>query len=229
MKWDERGAYILLLMESWLTGGRLPNDKSLIRRLLVIDDDDDCNRIEKTVLPMFQMSECGNFLQNNTLIETLNEVRKLRLANSIGGKKGMENRWKNKTVISQLLVSNNNQNQNQNQINKKETKEKKKFGECVFLKEEELERLEVKYGKEITQKAIRFLDDYLANNPKKRKQYSDHNRCIHNWVITAVKEKMAREKKADDIIGVQKSSSSMVSKFIPPPKDKPEEEGNLPI
>ena len=39
MKWDEKGVYALLLMEAWLTGGKLQNDKEGIRRLLNVSED----------------------------------------------------------------------------------------------------------------------------------------------------------------------------------------------
>jgi uncharacterized protein YdaU (DUF1376 family) len=65
MKWDERGAYMVLLAEAWMDGARLPNDRESIRALLGIDDDTVWKRIERFVLDRcFEPSEDGVWLVN---------------------------------------------------------------------------------------------------------------------------------------------------------------------
>jgi hypothetical protein len=80
---------------------------------------------------------------------------------------------------------------------KLETQEKTKFHDFVFLRDSEFQSLCELRGRVETEEAILFLDQYLSNNEKKRKQYKDHNKVLQAWVFTAVKEKKLKEFKAD--------------------------------
>ncbi|NOY81933.1 MAG: YdaU family protein [Kiritimatiellaeota bacterium] len=76
MRWDERGAYLILLTEAWLEGARLPKDYEEIRRLLGIDDDAAWRRIKRFVLDrMFESSEDGLWLYNRTQVQVYEDVR----------------------------------------------------------------------------------------------------------------------------------------------------------
>lgn len=70
---------------------------------------------------------------------------------------------------------------------KKEQAAKKSYGELgnVKLTIEEYERLVKDYGEELTQKAIEYLDGYIAD---KNYKSSDNNRALRRWVFDAVKE-----------------------------------------
>lgn len=83
MKWDERGAYMVLLAEAWMDGARLPNDRESIRALLGIDDDTVWKRIERFVLDRcFEPSEDGVWLVNPPQVaiyaETLETIERNR-------------------------------------------------------------------------------------------------------------------------------------------------------
>lgn len=94
MRWDEKGAYMLLLAEAWLDGARLENNPDGIRELLGVSDDSDWSRIKKFVLDrMFVPSEDGNWLVNSTQAEIFQETITKHKALSEGGKRGNEKRW----------------------------------------------------------------------------------------------------------------------------------------
>ena len=100
--------------------------------------------------------------------------------------------------------------------NKSNNKNKTLHGEFVLLTEDEKKRLDKKYGKDITDGAIEFLNHHLADNPKYLKEHTSHNSCIHKWVITAYKEKLARDKKSDLVLGNNKPSGPIYHRNIIP-------------
>ena len=55
--------------------------------------------------------------------------------------------------------------------------------------DEELSRLNEKYGTQLTNDAIEYLDLYIKDKGDK---YKDHNATIRRWVIDAVLEKQNR-------------------------------------
>jgi len=67
--------------------------------------------------------------------------------------------------------------------------DKNKHLDYVFLKTEEHEKLIKDYGKDVIEKCIEELDNYIGAMPKKRNKYTDHNRVIRGWVIERVLEK----------------------------------------
>ena len=71
----------------------------------------------------------------------------------------------------------------------KDKEEKITFGEYkhVKLTQAEYDRLADKYGSEIRDAAIDFLDKYLEEKPNDKS--ASHNLAIQRWVIDAVKEK----------------------------------------
>jgi len=129
MKWDEKGAYILLLAEAWLEGGKLPNCPMMIRRLLGIEDDKTWSRIEKFVLEQcFEPSEDGNYLINKTQVEIYEETASIKNKNVEKAKKAAKARWrdnnsnemqqacnKHATSNAQAMHMQGNQSQSQNQ------------------------------------------------------------------------------------------------------------------
>ena len=68
---------------------------------------------------------------------------------------------------------------------------KHKHGEYnrVLLTEEELNKLKEDFGEDITNKAIKKLDEYIE---EKRPNYKNHNLTIRRWVIDAVKEEQIK-------------------------------------
>jgi len=62
--------------------------------------------------------------------------------------------------------------------------------DTVYLTDEEYERLKKELGERFVKACIKYLDEYLTNNPKKRKQYQDHNKVIRNWVIDKIRGRM---------------------------------------
>jgi hypothetical protein len=76
----------------------------------------------------------------------------------------------------------------------------RQHGKTVLLTDDEMKRLTADYGAEDTQAAIEYLDNYLVNNPKKLKEYKEHNRVIRNWVIVRVRENKASLKKSESFL-----------------------------
>ena len=118
MRWDERGAYILLLAEAWLEGGRLPNDPEDIRRLLGVSDDDSWSRIKKFVLDScFRPSEDGKWLINDSQVEIYTEVLEAHHKRVEAGRKGGLGRAKqtssNDKAMLALCKSTHSQSLNQ--------------------------------------------------------------------------------------------------------------------
>jgi len=88
MRWDEKGAYLLLLAEAWLDGCRLPNDRAEIRALLGVDDDDDWARIDRSIIDRcFTVSDDGKWLENKRLIEERDRVLQAVEKRSAAGRK----------------------------------------------------------------------------------------------------------------------------------------------
>lgn len=58
----------------------------------------------------------------------------------------------------------------------------KLYGDHVWLKPEEFERLVKKFGKEAVAKKIVSLDANIANGVRKYTQYKNHYKTINNWL-----------------------------------------------
>lgn len=79
---------------------------------------------------------------------------------------------------------------------------KHKYGEYnhVLLSDEEVEKLGVEYGQELTDEAVIYLDEYIEMTGK---SYKSHYLVIRKWVVDAVKEK--RQKAQRQFTGQQNS------------------------
>ena len=73
-------------------------------------------------------------------------------------------------------------------MNQEEKKKRGQFGN-VLLTDQEVESLEVRFGVEVTEEAINFLDKYIKENNHK---VNNHKLAIHKWVVDVVKEEIAR-------------------------------------
>jgi hypothetical protein len=86
---------------------------------------------------------------------------------------------------------------------KKQTEPKESYGALgnVKLTIKQYEKLIADYGYELTEKAIAFLDGYIAD---KKYKSSDNNQALRRWVFDAVKE---QEQKRARIAGNNKQSN----------------------
>jgi len=86
---------------------------------------------------------------------------------------------------------------------KKQTEPKESYGALgnVKLTIKQYEKLIADYGYELTEKAIVFLDGYIAD---KKYKSSDNNQALRRWVFDAVKE---QEQKRARIAGNNKQSN----------------------
>ena len=93
---------------------------------------------------------------------------------------------------------------------KKEKPVRHKYGEYqhVLLKDDEVEKLIEEYGKDMTVKLIKFLDEYIEMKGYKAKS---HYLAIKKWVVDAVKE---REGKKKVNTGVPKGSQDDLDDFF---------------
>ena len=121
LKLDEFGAYMWLLCEAWLEGGRLPSDLEELKASLPRGSEESWQRIEKFVIfRFFRPSEDGRYLINDTQEKIYNDVVGGMKANSERGKLGAETRWgklkqcsSNAQAVPKHGLSNSNQSQNQ--------------------------------------------------------------------------------------------------------------------
>jgi uncharacterized protein YdaU (DUF1376 family) len=88
----EFGAYCRILFTMWTRGGRLPNDRKMLRKIAGINDPREWCRHEATIMAPLTISE-GVVLQKR-LSTTMFDVRELRAKLSEAGKKGNHNRWR---------------------------------------------------------------------------------------------------------------------------------------
>jgi uncharacterized protein YdaU (DUF1376 family) len=126
MKWDERGAYLLLLCEAWLKQGYMPAKAELQRAALNGISDEDFTRIKAMVIDaMFKPDGAGN-IYNESQIEIYNEVlMRLNKLKENGRKGGLSKAkaWLKQGHSRPAKQGSSNQNQNQNQtLNKEKAK-----------------------------------------------------------------------------------------------------------
>lgn len=69
------------------------------------------------------------------------------------------------------------------------------YGVHVMLTDAEHARLVQRYGDADTARLIEILDNYLVNNPKKLKQYTDHYRVILAWCVRELTEQKTAEQR----------------------------------
>jgi len=92
-----QGAYRNLLDAAWQQGGRLPNLPALLWKYALAQSPEEFAAVATPVLAMFTVSECGNWLSNETLMEEcadrLTFADELSRKRSEAGKKGSAARW----------------------------------------------------------------------------------------------------------------------------------------
>ena len=92
-----QGAYRNLLDAAWQQGGRLPNLPAVLWKYALAQSPEEFAAVAAQVLAMFTVSECGNWLSNETLMEEcadrLTFADELSRKRSEAGRKGNRKRW----------------------------------------------------------------------------------------------------------------------------------------
>jgi uncharacterized protein YdaU (DUF1376 family) len=92
-----QGAYRNLLDAAWQQGGRLPNLPALLWKYALAQSPEEFAAVAAPVLAMFTVSDCGNWLSNETLMEECADrttfAYELSRKRSEAGKKGSAARW----------------------------------------------------------------------------------------------------------------------------------------
>jgi uncharacterized protein YdaU (DUF1376 family) len=92
-----QGAYRNLLDAAWQQGGRLPNLPAVLWKYALAQSPEEFAAVSAQVLAMFTVSECGNWLSNETLMEEcadrLTFADELSRKRSEAGKRGSAARW----------------------------------------------------------------------------------------------------------------------------------------
>jgi uncharacterized protein YdaU (DUF1376 family) len=92
-----QGAYRNLLDAAWQQGGRLPNLPAVLWKYALAQSPEEFAAVSVQVLAMFTVSECGNWLSNETLMEECADrttfADELSRKRSEAGKKGSAARW----------------------------------------------------------------------------------------------------------------------------------------
>jgi uncharacterized protein YdaU (DUF1376 family) len=92
-----QGAYRNLLDAAWQQGGRLPNLPAVLWKYALAQSPEEFAAVSAQVLAMFTVSECGNWLSNETLMEECADrttfADELSRKRSEAGKKGSAARW----------------------------------------------------------------------------------------------------------------------------------------
>jgi uncharacterized protein YdaU (DUF1376 family) len=92
-----QGAYRNLLDAAWQQGGRLPNLPAVLWKYALAQSPEEFAAVAAPVLAMFTVSECGNWLSNETLMEECADrttfADELSRKRSAAGKKGSAARW----------------------------------------------------------------------------------------------------------------------------------------
>ncbi len=94
-----------------------------------------------------------------------------------------------KSSPNNIAINNIDYNNRDNIVAAPPQEQKKPFGslENVKLTDSEFQRLIEEYGEAEALKAIVFLDEYIANNPKYKRK--SHYLALRRWVFDAIKEK----------------------------------------
>jgi uncharacterized protein YdaU (DUF1376 family) len=92
-----QGAYRNLLDAAWQQGGRLPNLPAVLWKYALAQSPEEFAAVSAQVLAMFTVSECSNWLSNETLMEEcadrLTFADELSRKRSEAGRKGNRARW----------------------------------------------------------------------------------------------------------------------------------------
>lgn len=106
----------------------------------------------------------------------------------------------NKRPTNDQQTTTNNKGNNSNKGNKGNNKDKKLFGEFVFLTDEEYQKLCEKFTKPVADDWIERLNEYAMQKAKKFKEYTSHYATILSW------DRMKRER--DESYGRQNSTNN---------------------
>lgn len=119
--------------------------------------------------------------------------------------------------VTQTVTNSNESIENRDKRIEKRKKEKVKkekiaFGsfQNVLLTEEEHERLLAKYGAEADE-AIEYLSAYII---EKKYKSESHNLSIQRWVIDAVRERKAKQKKAPAKPNALNDTYARIAQFV---------------
>jgi hypothetical protein len=179
--WEVGGAWMLTLCTLYWDGGE--STKSLDEWARILRE----NR--KKTLKIFQFfaeKNIGNvlFLDNQKITITCRrmkrdlEIRELRRSvGKLGGNPNLKKKQKNlvnqnPTLPVPVPVSYPKKN-------------KTLYSECVLLTKEEYQKLVIQHGQNLTDKAIKILNDYIMSSGKK---YKSHYHTIIRWPIERAKE-----------------------------------------
>lgn len=129
---------------------------------------------------LFELDKNQHFYSPK-LIEYLQPWLNMKEQRKLAGMKSAEARRRKSEQLS-LNGSSTDVSTTVEQIKEKkdkESKEKKKFYDTVFLSNEEYEKLSTQFGQKETESKIERLDYYQTENEK---HYKDHYKTLLNWL-----------------------------------------------
>lgn len=96
MTLDEYGAFNWLLDHSWIQDPQcyLPNDLKILAKVLRISEKKMQKMWSKILQRKFKVTEDGLYLYNERLLQEYYKQLERKEKQSLGGKKGMESRWR---------------------------------------------------------------------------------------------------------------------------------------
>lgn len=175
--------------------GFVASPKRIIKLIGATEDDYKILISKKFIIP-FESGVCvitdwriNNYLRIDRYTETVYKEEKETLTIDEKGRYNLGI----PTVDPVYTLSNSNTNNNSyNDIKEKNKKEKHKYGEYehILLTDEELEKLQTEYGKDKTEEAITYLDEYIE---MKGAKYKSHYLALRRWVFEAIKEQRAKK------------------------------------
>lgn len=173
-----RGQYvssIRKLSARWGWGNQKTTDYlRLLCDLRMIEKDSDTRRTLITIVNYEVYQDTEN--EDGTQIDTVSERKRNANRTQIVHKQEYKE-----------LKNEKNEKNKEKEINK----EKEVFGEYrnVKLTDAEYVRLADDYGEDLRHELIKYLDEYLEENPAYKKKTKNHNLTIRRWVVDAVKKK----------------------------------------
>ena len=183
----EHGCYLLLLMEYWLNNGHLENDIDRLSRVACSTPE----RVEYILNKYFIKS--GNGYTNNRSDKELKSAR-LR---SESARANVMKRWNKDTIVDTPVIPQYNDSNTMDDTEpipkgyssspssslplQSIKKDKKKYGEYknVCLTDDELKKLNERFGEKNTAAFIEDLADWLQQHPGK---YKSHYAALRNWM-----------------------------------------------
>ena len=145
-------------------------------------DNDNANRQRR-----YRARQKEQALQDNS--ESVTDTLRERYA---GVTKHNESKSIEKEIDKEIEIDIDNTGGSDEPIPAKDTKHKHGEYKKVLLTDSEYDRLVTDYGQEQTEKAITFLDAYIAEKGYKSKS---HNLALRRWVFNAVKEHEQKQRR----------------------------------